>query len=367
MVTRSRSARAVACVVAVLTTRQCGDSFVLMTTTRTTTRSRGHLMKMSRRLHRVSVVRPEKKMTVPSESPLQRGVPPKNDDSNSEFELNKGRACDALRSDFETFWERPLEWSIYRNDVEVIDPSGFQIKGVTAYKAALFGLRLFKSVATDHVEMLRLRLRYDHPARVIEAQWYSKWHVKAFKDAYVSGVSHFFLDDQGYVTKHLITSFLVNGREIPSFAEGLTLGLKSYVVAGCPQSSSTRVDDHVFVGASSPTEDPVPAALAAPADVAPADVLYAAADGGALGGSGGGKDPEKGADTKRRTKPKEKGGFMAKCEFVWDCEFPLECCDFVVGKACCGGGEGIPAFLRGIGGHQSPAPLPIPVPVDPRR
>lgn len=51
-----------------------------------------------------------------------------------------------------------------------------------------------------------------------------------------------------------------------------------------------------------------------------------------------------------------KGGFGGLCENVWDCEAPLECCDLVMLKMCCG--DGRPAFMQ-------PQLQPIPVPVDP--
>ena len=44
------------------------------------------------------------------------------------------------------------------------------------------------------------------------------------------------------------------------------------------------------------------------------------------------------------------------CENMWDCDSPMQCCDFVLFKMCCNGGVGIPAF--------QPALVPIPIPVE---
>lgn len=51
----------------------------------------------------------------------------------------------------------------------------------------------------------------------------------------------------------------------------------------------------------------------------------------------------------------DKGGFGSRCEYIWDCERPLQCCDLLVAKMCCGGDLGVPAFM--------PQLQPVPVTV----
>lgn len=54
----------------------------------------------------------------------------------------------------------------------------------------------------------------------------------------------------------------------------------------------------------------------------------------------------------------EKGGFGSRCEYIWDCESPLQCCDLVLSKVCCNGGVGVPTFLQP---PVEPRAIPIPV------
>jgi hypothetical protein len=59
--------------------------------------------------------------------------------------------------------------------------------------------------------------------------------------------------------------------------------------------------------------------------------------------------------------PRKKGfkapGWMRQCEYAWDCDSPMQCCEFAGASFCCRGGIGIPAFA------PQPQMIPIPVPV----
>merc|ERR1712147_526137 len=64
------------------------------------------------------------------------------------------------------------------------------------------------------------------------------------------------------------------------------------------------------------------------------------------------------ADRSKNLKKKSPLGKLkpGTCENMWDCDSPMQCCDFVLFKMCCNGGVGIPAF--------QPALVPIPIPVE---
>ena len=64
----------------------------------------------------------------------------------SEFELNLGRAIDALRSDVPAFADRELSWDIYADDVQLADPSGVQTRGLQNYKQFFGVIRMFRRV-----------------------------------------------------------------------------------------------------------------------------------------------------------------------------------------------------------------------------
>lgn len=47
---------------------------------------------------------------------------------------------------------------------------------------------------------------------------------------------------------------------------------------------------------------------------------------------------------------------LQTCEYIWDCESPLDCCDFIFSKICCSKGVKIPNYIP-----NEPIPIPIPV------
>jgi hypothetical protein len=70
------------------------------------------------------------------------------------------------------------------------------------------------------------------------------------------------------------------------------------------------------------------------------------------GGAGNGDKPKT---------PRKKGfkapAWMRQCEYAWDCDAPMECCEFAGASFCCRGGIGVPSFV------PQPQLIPIPVPV----
>merc|ERR1719453_697525 len=60
------------------------------------------------------------------------------------------------------------------------------------------------------------------------------------------------------------------------------------------------------------------------------------------------------AGRKKEEKKMKLPAWMRQCEYSWDCDHPMECCEFVGASFCCAGGIGIPSF--------SPQPVPIPIP-----
>ena len=61
----------------------------------------------------------------------------------SDFELNLGRAIDAL-SDVPAFADRELSWDIYADNVQLADPSGVQTRGLQNYKQFFGVIRMFR-------------------------------------------------------------------------------------------------------------------------------------------------------------------------------------------------------------------------------
>jgi hypothetical protein len=102
--------------------------------------------------------------TPPPGSPLSEVL-----DSQQKFELNLGRAVDALKTDYPQLLTKNPTWKIYHNQLEVIDPTGVTMRGLENYKVA-FGfvhgvVRWF--YCEERSNMSRCRVGYDWARRCI--------------------------------------------------------------------------------------------------------------------------------------------------------------------------------------------------------
>ena len=255
----------------------------------------------------------------------------------SDFELNLGRAIDALRSDVPAFADRELSWDIYADNVQLADPSGVQTRGLQNYKQFFGVIRMFRRVMIDKVD-ITFKLRYDWSSKIIKVTWYSKWYARgSSKAAYVDATSAFHLDENGKVFKHVVDRVQVGGRPLsPPYSVG-GLAFREYVLAGLDVPS------------------PVPSfGFEASQDAQDALVLMSASDG-----ESSEEPPAKKKAPRAKEKKQKRKLLPGQCEGMWDCDSPMECCDFVMFKMCCRGGVGIPAFLE-----PQPSLVPIPIPVE---
>jgi hypothetical protein len=255
----------------------------------------------------------------------------------SDFELNLGRAIDALRSDVPAFADRELSWDIYADNVQLADPSGVQTRGLQNYKQFFGVIRMFRRVMIDKVD-ITFKLRYDWSSKIIKVTWYSKWYARgSSKAAYVDATSSFHLDDNGKVFKHVVDRVQVGGRPLsPPYSVGW-LAFREYVLAGLDVPS------------------PVPSfGFEASQDAQDALVLMSASSDGESS-----EEPPSKKKAPSKQKKQKRKLLPGQCEGMWDCDSPMECCDFVMFKMCCRGGVGIPTFLE-----PQPSLVPIPIPVE---
>lgn len=259
----------------------------------------------------------------------------------SEFELNLGRAIDALRSDVPAFADRELSWDIYADNLQFADPSGVQTRGLENYKQFFGVIRMFRSVLIDDVD-ITFKLRYDWAGKKIVITWYSKWYARGSKTAaYVDAKSTFHLNDEGKVYMHAIDNVEVGGRPLsPPYSVGW-LAFREYVLAGLGDQKA-----------------PVPSFAFEDAHIGQDALLLMAVSDETRK-----TNKEKRAKNKAAARPKEKKKKLrpGQCEAMWDCDSGMNCCDFVMFKMCCSGGVGIPAFLLP---PPQPSLVPIPVPVE---
>jgi len=267
----------------------------------------------------------------------------------SEFELNLGRAIDALRSDVPAFADRELSWDIYSDNVQLADPSGVQTRGLQNYKQFFGVIRMFRRVMIDKVD-ITFKLRYDWSSKIIKVTWYSKWYARgSSKAAYVDATSSFHLDDNGKVFKHVVDRVQVGGRPLsPPYSVGW-LAFREYVLAGLDGPRPAAVPSFGFE--SSDVGQDALVVMSATTD----DVVMSATTDDASGE----EPPAKKKAPRNKEKKQKRKLLPGQCEGMWDCDSPMECCDFVMFKMCCRGGLGIPAFLE-----PAPVLVPIPVPVE---
>lgn len=258
----------------------------------------------------------------------------------SEFELNLGKCIDALKSDVPEFFDRELDWSVYTADVQLADPTGVQTRGLTSYKQFFSMIRLFRRVMIDRAEVT-YRLRYDWSGKRIIVTWYSSWTARGSRTpAHVDAVSYFHLTESGVIYKHEVDRVQINGQQMnPPYSVGW-LAFRQYVLAGLDGAAAAPA-------ASFLERQQLAQAL---------EVLYSGDAAVVAEPSATDKEnAKKRARNLRKPTPKSKL-LPGTCENMWDCDSPMQCCDFVMFKMCCNGGFGIPAF--------QPEMIPIPIPVE---
>ena len=139
----------------------------------------------------------------------------KNRSRSEDYEPNLGKVQDTLRNDYPEMFTRPLDYSIYVEDIEVADPTGINFSGIKSYRNLFTILRfcarnIFKSQAVT------FRMIYspgEQAVRVI-------WHVELTSDVpflgggkpvYFDGVSRYYVNWEGLVYRHEVSNLAING------------------------------------------------------------------------------------------------------------------------------------------------------------
>merc|ERR1712107_549325 len=112
-----------------------------------------------------------------------------------EFELSVGHAMDVLRTDYPSILTANPDFTIYDENLELIDPSGVQLNGVQNYRAA-FGV-IHATVRTFYCSDrsgLTFRMCFDKARQNIRVHWNAQMIPKALFGGYkttlhVDGIS----------------------------------------------------------------------------------------------------------------------------------------------------------------------------------
>lgn len=138
-------------------------------------------------------------------------------DERREFEINLGRAMDTLRRDYPKLLHTMPEFSIYHDQIKVVDPSGVQLSGVKSYKQSFRFTQTIIGLFYDvDKSMINHRMVYDWARQSIRISWNAMIVPKVVGNRrnalYVDGASVYKLDaESGKIVEHKIENVVVNG------------------------------------------------------------------------------------------------------------------------------------------------------------
>lgn len=141
-------------------------------------------------------------------------------DERREFEINLGRAMDTLRKDYPHILYRAPEFSIYHDDISVVDPSGVQLSGLNSYKQSFRFAQSVVGVFYDREKsMITHRMVYDWARQSIRISWNAMIVPKVVGNRrnalYVDGVSLYKLDSaSGKIIEHKIENIIANNKPL---------------------------------------------------------------------------------------------------------------------------------------------------------
>ena len=137
-------------------------------------------------------------------------------DERREFEINLGRAMDTLRKDYPHLLYRAPEFSIYHDDINVVDPSGVQLTGLNSYKQSFrFAQSIVGLFYDKDKSYIKHRMVYDWARGSIRMSWNAVIVPKVVGNRrnalYLDGVSMYKLDtESGKIIEHKIENVILN-------------------------------------------------------------------------------------------------------------------------------------------------------------
>lgn len=157
-------------------------------------------------------------------SSSEKSSPPSSSSSASygsydrqEFEMQVGRAMNTLRADYPDILKKDPDYSIYSEDLELIDPSGVHLNGVKDYKN---GIRLVHALVgifyCPERSDLTFRMCFDKARQNIRIHWNARIIPKAIfggtkSTLHVDGISIYEFDRMsGNITQHRLERLIMN-------------------------------------------------------------------------------------------------------------------------------------------------------------
>lgn len=142
-------------------------------------------------------------------------------DEQREFEINLGRAVDTLKQDYPKLLTNDPSWNIYHSDLEVIDPTGVSLHGLSNYKRAFsFIHAMVYMFYCEEKSGLTFRSTYDWARKAIRISWNVELVPKMIMGGtrntlHVDGISEYYLDrTSGLITEHRVSHLLINDQAV---------------------------------------------------------------------------------------------------------------------------------------------------------
>jgi hypothetical protein len=152
----------------------------------------------------------------------------------NEFEIHVGRAMDVLRSDYPTVLTQNPDFSIYDKELEVIDPAGVTLHGISNYKAVFKLLHAVIGVFyCPERSCMSYRMCYDKARQNIRIHWNAQVIPRvifggAHSTLHVDGISIYEVSRvTGNVTQHRIEKLMINDRMVMP-EQGVVTALRGY-------------------------------------------------------------------------------------------------------------------------------------------
>ena len=333
----------------------------------------------------------------PEENPLQpKSVYSRPPRVPSEYDLNLGTAIDTLRRDYPKLFVEKPDLSIFTPTVELFDPSGKRLQGVSQYERIFDMLRFLRRTTMQEAELTYRIVVHDGTIRV---RWCAKMHVRDPALGFTSlnvidGVSVYELNSAGKIRKHKIETIVMANPD--GFMKPVNLGLLWPTQAQqVPELASPffRVLNDALAERTSSTRPVLAAVTPSGAAMQFSGVARTASRAGFPQATLSSpetpmqraarereEDAEKGrrlADLRKPKEEKQSGGGWnpfsnikkpQECETSYDCDAPMVCCDLIVASVCCSGGQRASNGEGQMQGQLIPIPVEVdkPLPGDPR-
>jgi len=301
------------------------------------------------------------------------------------FQINVGRAIDTLRHDYPLLFTQKPDLSIFTKDVELWDPSGKRLSGISQY-SRIFDVLIFLRRTT--MQDAKVTYRLVVADEKIRLRWSAKlWMrdpviglTKTMNGepavVHLDGVSNYELDHEGKIRRHRLENIVLRGQEESEPVQLAFAWPSASIATPTAAIPFFRSLDRALPALQQQTDSSPRHALHPRTEAPRSRAPQMSADGMETPMQRAAREREEDAERARQlaalrapkptAKPERRGLFGAfsmpqPCDTSYDCERPEVCCDLLFGSVCCSAGLMTPVRDSPPGGMLQRQAIPIPV------